>query len=138
MRRLQQSNVTHVNNTLSLPHMRISHKVYLLMLRNKVHITKTCLYSFDPLKPHLYLIKVGFTGVYIIFLISAQNIDCGYSLELSRDSKRVRIIHGKRAIRVRVIELLLYRAKIIIIKYYYKSRKFILIFIFVSLNLRYI
>ena len=25
---------------------------------------------------------MGFTGVYIIFLISAQNIDCGYSLEI--------------------------------------------------------
>ena len=45
------------------------------------HITKTCLYNFDPLKPHLYIVKLGFTGVYIIFLISAQNIDCGYSLE---------------------------------------------------------
>ena len=27
---------------------------------------------------------MGFTGVYIIFLISAQNIDCGYSLEPPR------------------------------------------------------
>ena len=45
-------------------------------------ITKTCLYNFDPLKPHFYIVKLGFTGVYIIFLISAQNIDCGYSLEL--------------------------------------------------------
>ena len=27
---------------------------------------------------------LGFTGVYIIFLISAQNIDCGYSLEPPR------------------------------------------------------
>ena len=27
---------------------------------------------------------VGLTGVNIIFLISAQNIDCGYSLELPR------------------------------------------------------
>ena len=44
-------------------------------------ITKTCLYKFDPLKPHIYIIKLGFTGVYIIFLISAQNIDCWYSLE---------------------------------------------------------
>ena len=44
-------------------------------------ITKTCLYNFDPLKPHFYIVKLGFTGVYIIFLISAQNIDCGY-LEL--------------------------------------------------------
>ena len=44
-------------------------------------ITKTRLYSFEPLKPHFYIVKLGFTGVYIIFLISAQNIDCGYSLE---------------------------------------------------------
>ena len=35
-------------------------------------ITKTRLYNFDPLKPHSYVVKVGFTGVYIIFLISAQ------------------------------------------------------------------
>ena len=35
-------------------------------------ITKTCLYNFDPLKPHFYIAKLGFTGVYIIFLISAQ------------------------------------------------------------------
>ena len=35
-------------------------------------ITKTYLYNFDPLKPHFYLVKMGFTGVYIIFLISAQ------------------------------------------------------------------
>ena len=47
-------------------------------------ITKTCLYDFDPLKPLFYTVKLGFTGVYIIFLISAQNIDCGYSLEPPR------------------------------------------------------
>ena len=62
-------------------------------------ITKTCLYNFDPFKPHFYIVKLGFTGVYIIFLISAQkhrlwvlvrtastlkNIDCGYSLEPPR------------------------------------------------------
>ena len=46
-----------------------------------VCITKTYLYNFDSLKPHFYIVKLGFTGVYIIFLISAQNIDCGYSLE---------------------------------------------------------
>ena len=38
----------------------------------------------DPLKPHFYILKLGFTGVDIIFLISAQNIDCGYSLEPPR------------------------------------------------------
>ena len=47
-------------------------------------ITKTCLYKFDPLKPHFYTVKLGFTGVYIIFLFLFKNIDCGYSLELPR------------------------------------------------------
>ena len=36
------------------------------------YITKTRLYDFDPLKPRFYIVKLGFTGVYIIFLISAQ------------------------------------------------------------------
>ena len=36
------------------------------------HITKTCLYNDDPLKPHFYIVKLGFTGVYIIFYISAH------------------------------------------------------------------
>ena len=47
-------------------------------------ITKTCLYNVDPFKPHLYIVKLGFIGVYIIFLIFAQNMDCGYSLEPPR------------------------------------------------------
>ena len=46
-------------------------------------ITKAYLYNFD-LKPHFYIVKLGFTRVYIIFLISAQNIDCGYSFEPPR------------------------------------------------------
>ena len=33
---------------------------------------KTCLYNFDSLKPQFYIVKLGFIGVYIIFLISAQ------------------------------------------------------------------
>ena len=32
-------------------------------------ITKTYLYNFDPLKPHFYILKPGFTGVYIIFFL---------------------------------------------------------------------
>ena len=47
-------------------------------------ITKTRLSNFDPLKPHFYIVKLGFNGVYIIFLFSAQNIDCGYLLEPPR------------------------------------------------------
>ena len=52
--------------------------------KSGLDITKTCLYNFDPLNPPFYIVKLGFTGVYIIFLISAQNIDCGYSLEPPR------------------------------------------------------
>ena len=54
------------------------------VVKRKVLITKTCLYSFDPLKHHVYTVKLEFTGVNINFLISAQNIDCGYSLEPPR------------------------------------------------------
>ena len=35
-------------------------------------ITKTYLNNFDHIKPHFYIVKMGFTRVYIIFLISAQ------------------------------------------------------------------
>ena len=62
-------NACHFNN----------HKWKVLHLCWCMNITKTCLYNFDPLKPHFYIVKLGFTGVDIIFLISAQNIDCGYS-----------------------------------------------------------
>ena len=48
-----------------------------------IAITKTCLYNFDPLKPHFYIVKLGFTRVYnVLYLL--KNIDCGYSLELPR------------------------------------------------------
>ena len=47
-------------------------------------IMKTYLYNFDHLKPHFYIVNLWFLGVYIIFLIFAQNIDCGYSLEPPR------------------------------------------------------
>ena len=36
-----------------------------------------------PLNP-TYVIKLGFLGVYLFFLILLQNIDCGYSLEPPR------------------------------------------------------
>ena len=45
---------------------------------------ETYLYNFDPLKHHFYIVKLGFTRAYIIFLISDQNIDCEYSLEPPR------------------------------------------------------
>ena len=32
------------------------------------HIMLTCLCNVHPLTPHFYIVKLGFTGVYIIFL----------------------------------------------------------------------
>ena len=49
--------------------------------RTSERSTKTYLYNFDPLKLHFYIVKLGFTGVYIIFLFLLKSIDCGYSLE---------------------------------------------------------
>ena len=36
------------------------------------HHEKHAYIILTPLKPHFYIVKLGFTGVYIIFLISAQ------------------------------------------------------------------
>ena len=52
-------------------------------MRKKL-ITKTCLFNFYPLQPHSYIVKLGFTGVYIIFLICAQKHRLWYSLEPPR------------------------------------------------------
>ena len=43
-----------------------------LSYQNELNSTKTYLCNFDPLKPNFYIVNPGFTGVYIIFLISAQ------------------------------------------------------------------
>ena len=42
---------------------------------------------FIPLTPHIYIVKMGFTGVYIIFLFLLLNIDCGFSLEPPQNMK---------------------------------------------------
>ena len=44
-------------------------------------ITKTRLYNCDPLKPHFYIVKLGFTGVYIFCCYFANNIGFRSSLE---------------------------------------------------------
>ena len=61
--------------------LRVNHQY---IIASQTIITKTYVYKFDPHKPHCYIVKLGFTGVYIIFLNSTQNIDCGYSLEPPR------------------------------------------------------
>ena len=37
-----------------------------------------------PLKPHFYIVKLGFTRVKLFFLFLLKNLDCGYSSELPR------------------------------------------------------
>ena len=41
-------------------------------------ITKPCLYNFNSLKPHYYIVKLGFTGFTLFFLFLLKKIDCGY------------------------------------------------------------
>ena len=53
-----------------------------ILRKRDLFIMKTSLYNFDPLKPHFYIVKLAFTGVYLFFLFLLKNIDCGYSLEL--------------------------------------------------------
>ena len=47
-------------------------------------IMKTYPCNIYPLKPHFYIAKLGYTGVYLFFLFLLQNIDCGYLLEPPR------------------------------------------------------
>ena len=69
---------------ISLHRAYIKVSFLMLQLRYLIHITKTCLYNFDPLKPHFYIVKLGFIGITLFFLFLLKNIDCGYSLEPPR------------------------------------------------------
>ena len=42
------------------------------------------MYNFDLLKPHFYIVKLGFTGYTLFFLFLLKNIDGRYSLEPPR------------------------------------------------------
>ena len=42
------------------------------------------IYNVDSLKPHFYIVKLGFTGCTVFRLFLLKNIDCGYSLEPPR------------------------------------------------------
>ena len=65
------------SNKPAHPHSVICMKGVSLVIQNVYSedsddIRKTCLYDFDPLKAYFYIVKLGFKGVYIIFLTSAQ------------------------------------------------------------------
>ena len=54
-------------------HPRSLIRVFVVNMNKLDHWIPRAPCNFDPLQPHLYIVKLGFTGVYIIFLISAQN-----------------------------------------------------------------
>ena len=66
---------------IRLANMNVSKHGKCMLSETSANITKTSLCNEDPLTPHFYIVKLGFTGVYIFFLFLLQNIDCGYSLE---------------------------------------------------------
>ena len=65
------------SRTIAKKYDYVSHNMSLFMYYYScfsyvLAITITYQYNFDPLKPHFFIVKLGFTGVYIIFLISVQ------------------------------------------------------------------
>ena len=57
---------------------------YVTLLIEEWHIRKTCPCNVYPFEPHFYIVKLGYTGVYLFFLFLLQNKDCGYSLKPPR------------------------------------------------------
>ena len=58
----------------------------MLSLEAAIFIRKTYPCKIYPYKPHFYIVKLGYAGVYPLFLFLLQNIDCGFLLELPRQS----------------------------------------------------
>ena len=82
--------------------------------------TKTCVYNFDPLKPHCCIVELRFIGVYIIFLISAHNIECGYALDPLRPGSSNEYLQSMfGAYQNFYLIFFLYNVVFIIIFYYY-------------------
>ena len=74
-------------------------------------IMKTRLYNVNPLKPHFYIVKLGFTGVYIIFLISAQK----HSLCFEQKYEKYQIFYLKIFIFFLVVKFSVYLNRLVFI-----------------------
>ena len=46
------------------------------VIMSEVIIRKTCQRKVYPLIPHFYIARLGFAGIYLLFLFLIQNIDC--------------------------------------------------------------
>ena len=62
----------------SVAQVHISHHLTSMSIR------KACPCNEYPLKPHFYIAKLGYAGVFLFFLFLLQNIDCEYLLEPPR------------------------------------------------------
>ena len=58
--------------------LRLKERFQIVSSRKHAYIILT------PFNPTFFIVKLGLTWVSIIFLISAQNMDCGYALEPPR------------------------------------------------------
>ena len=64
--------------------MRLINPASLIWLSTKTAIKKTCSWKLNPLIPHFYIAKLGFTRVYLFFLFFNQNIYYEFLLEPPR------------------------------------------------------
>ena len=83
-KRNTQNNQTSKKEIMELPTFKTRLSVLTDSMRPTLNIRKTCPCNVYPLEPHVYIVKLGYAGVYLFFLFLLQNIDCGYSLEPPR------------------------------------------------------
>ena len=72
-------------------------------------------------KPHFYIAKLGYAGVYLFFLFLLQNIDCGYTLEPPRRAINV-LSKNKKNINIFLMKFSIFTAEKISVYYMGKFR----------------
>ena len=78
--RTNNSTTVHLSVLMALMRYILSEILIFEQRREKTHQENMSV-QYIPLKPHFYIVKLGFAGVYLFFLFLLQNIDCGYSLD---------------------------------------------------------
>ena len=90
-----------------------------------LYIMQTSPCHLHPLTPHFYIVKLGFTGVYIFFLFLFRKIDRWYSLEppeaiyvLSENNTNITIINSKIIIFTAVENLSMIHRHVCVMSYF--------------------
>ena len=86
-------------------------------------ITKTYLYNLDPFKPHFYTLKLDIH----YFIISAKNINCGYSLEPPRQGGSNGCPQSVLSRNMKISEFLSENSQFLVVKFsiYFNRRIFV-------------